>query len=867
MKQNRNGKLQGANEKQNAFALQEGETILEAIQHHEEEEPHTTKSATARMATVSCCATEEISTSTTRFVGGVGADSCCWEQQGAVHQEEEHVTPAENDENKKETRPAAPTPGTTSRSVAKNAGEQKSSSKSSQEVQPSSSSHLYSRPRRQQQDLEQQQEQSQQHHSTPPLYSFLPYSHPPNWFVPGSACPSFHHHNANQYSYYPSNGGYYLPGQMPFQPAVGVSSHVTHAGAPYFFPPPIHQLMVFPPGPAAAGTVQFPHPQPSAPQIAAGVYACHASPPLFPPPSTALVAHGGEATGLSARGSGRVLVLQPSVGNHNHKYRYPQQEIAPRPATPATASLPTRQHQQSQMQTCSSRASSFFPSSQQQDTIQEKDESEWKQQHGRRSGAAADVCSPSTTTNGTGNSMRHQKNSSLGGGSFTTFSLNSCFSDHQPPDNYHHHVPLAGVADAGVTGCTASRTTIMSNTTNGIKRHRPGDKSSKKSSSQSSRLQENAPQNPVGFATVVTAATFVNAPPPPAPGALLVREGKSPPLPQHQQLQGFHSPCSHEASRNDTTTNTPEMERWLEDLNPMRNSQKQPFSKTNKQECGLEEQRRIKKNYASRCRAKKQKQRIEQIKNKPFDQRTAKEQHDLRLYEERRRNKNERSRLRSSKRKALVDVILTKSEAERTKAEAAILHEAAVAMERKNKADRLRREQRVKPQAVLQQPCHPTSTCPRIGSWSHDRDGGGVHKEKPNNDDERDRTTPVVVPANAALPKVGDSMERSTSIPKEDESCRDYNGTNGAATAGGAEGSPRNCVYTDANTSMKLDRDQNNSSVEGSSFSSLRGSMLMESGSYTASPSSMSPLIHHHPAEDQQDHEPFESDKNVFQFS
>ena len=103
-------------------------------------------------------------------------------------------------------------------------------------------------------------------------------------------------------------------------------------------------------------------------------------------------------------------------------------------------------------------------------------------------------------------------------------------------------------------------------------------------------------------------------------------------------------------------------------------------------------ERRERKNFLNRFRAKQYKDRIDQIIATTPHKRSVEEQHDLEVHEERRRKKNERSRARSTQKQRLIDRILAKSEAQRSKAETAFLEHNMAAKERKNEGDRLRRE-------------------------------------------------------------------------------------------------------------------------------------------------------------------------------
>jgi len=102
--------------------------------------------------------------------------------------------------------------------------------------------------------------------------------------------------------------------------------------------------------------------------------------------------------------------------------------------------------------------------------------------------------------------------------------------------------------------------------------------------------------------------------------------------------------------------------------------------------------KRTKKNIQSRARAAQLRQRMEDIKKKPAEERTEEEAKLFRLYEERREKKNERSRERAIEKKCGVERVLAIPEDQRTEEDNLNLHIALKAKLRKNEGDRMRRE-------------------------------------------------------------------------------------------------------------------------------------------------------------------------------
>lgn len=102
--------------------------------------------------------------------------------------------------------------------------------------------------------------------------------------------------------------------------------------------------------------------------------------------------------------------------------------------------------------------------------------------------------------------------------------------------------------------------------------------------------------------------------------------------------------------------------------------------------------RRARKNAQSRTRAAKIRSKIQEVVNKPAEERDDDEQVVVEQYEQRRKRKNDRSRERALEKKEEIDRILAKPEKKRSKIERQFLETALSAKKRKNEGDRLRRQ-------------------------------------------------------------------------------------------------------------------------------------------------------------------------------
>jgi hypothetical protein len=105
-----------------------------------------------------------------------------------------------------------------------------------------------------------------------------------------------------------------------------------------------------------------------------------------------------------------------------------------------------------------------------------------------------------------------------------------------------------------------------------------------------------------------------------------------------------------------------------------------------------QQSRREKKNFQSRVRAAKLRDKIEDVKRKAEEAKTHDELEQFESFEARRRRKNERSRQRAIEKKNEIENILGKPESERTKEEKETLQVALEAKYKKNEGDRKRRE-------------------------------------------------------------------------------------------------------------------------------------------------------------------------------
>jgi len=136
--------------------------------------------------------------------------------------------------------------------------------------------------------------------------------------------------------------------------------------------------------------------------------------------------------------------------------------------------------------------------------------------------------------------------------------------------------------------------------------------------------------------------------------------------------------------------------------------------------------RRARKNAQSRSRASKLRERIQEIKTRPDEERTDEERALLGQYEGRRGRKNDRSRDRAIEKKSEIERILNKPERKRTKLEKQFLETALNAKQRKNEGDRLRR-QRIKSSSKSGSRSYDSESASDAGASRTPTSGGAKH--------------------------------------------------------------------------------------------------------------------------------------------
>jgi hypothetical protein len=113
---------------------------------------------------------------------------------------------------------------------------------------------------------------------------------------------------------------------------------------------------------------------------------------------------------------------------------------------------------------------------------------------------------------------------------------------------------------------------------------------------------------------------------------------------------------------------------------------------------------KARKNFQSRRRAAKLRQKVEEIKSKAQVEELKEEEAKLcETIEERRARKNDRSRIRALEKKAEIERVMSIPEHERTEEEMKLFETTMSAKRRKNEGDRLRRE-RLKNMGLRQKP-------------------------------------------------------------------------------------------------------------------------------------------------------------------